>query len=87
MTTPSIFTERTKGAEADLVVVKDEKPLYCIDFKLNQSPGPTKGFHNVIEDNQTARNFIITPGHDRYPVHKQIDVVGLEEFLKEWRAI
>lgn len=84
----SFYFYRThQGAEADLVVVKNEKPLFCIDFKLNRSPKPTKGFHNVIEDNQTARNFIITPGHDRYPVHKQIDVVGLEEFLKEWSAI
>lgn len=83
----SFYFYRThQGAETDLVVVKEEKPLFCIDFKLNRAPKPTKGFHNVIEDNQTTRNFIIIPGNDRYPVHKQIDVVGLEEFLKGWSA-
>ena len=78
------FYRTHQGAEADLVVVKEEKPLFCIDFKLNRSPKATKGFHNVIEDNQTTRNFIITPGDEQYPVHKQIDVVGLETFLKDW---
>ncbi|WP_340105781.1 ATP-binding protein [Rhodohalobacter sp. 8-1] len=83
--TYSFYFYRThQGAEADLVVVKDEKPLMCIDIKLNQSPKPSKGFHNVIEDNQTTRNAIITPGSDRYPVHEHIDVVGIEKFLENW---
>lgn len=84
----SFYFYRThQGAEADLVVVKEETPLFCIDFKLNRSPKPTKGFYNVIEDNQTTQNFIITPGDEQYPVHKQIDVVGLEKFLKDWSAV
>lgn len=81
----SFYFYRThQGAEADLVVVKDEKPLMCIDIKLNRSPKPSKGFHNVIEDNQTTRNAIITPGSDRYPVHEHIDVVGIKEFIADW---
>lgn len=81
----SFYFYRThQGAEADLVVVKNEKPLMCIDMKLNRSPKPSKGFHNVIEDNQTPKNFMITPGSDLYPVHENIDVVGIEEFLANW---
>lgn len=83
----SFYFYRThQGAEADLIVTKAEQPLICIDIKLNRSPKPSRGFHNVIEDNQTTRNLIITPGSDIYPVHKHIDVVGLEEFLADWKS-
>jgi len=83
----SFYFYRThQGAEADLIIVRDEQPLVCIDIKLNRSPKPAKGFHNVIEDNQTSKNIIITPGSDRYPVHKQIDVIGFEEYLANWNA-
>lgn len=81
----SFYFYRThQGAEADLVVVQNEKPLMCIEIKLNQSPKPSKGFHNVIEDNQTSKNLIITPGTDRYPVHEKIDVIGIKEFLADF---
>jgi len=83
--THSFYFYRThQGAEADLLVVKNEKPQMCIEIKLNRAPKPSKGFHNVIEDNQTTRNAIIPPGSDQYPVHESIDVIGLETFLAEW---
>lgn len=76
------FYRTHQGAEADLVVVKDAQPVMCIEIKLNRSPKPSKGFLNVIRDNQTRKNAIITPGNDRYPVHEHIDVIGVNEFLK-----
>jgi len=81
------FYRTHQGAEADLVVVQNERPLVCIEIKLNLSPKPSKGFHNVIEDNQTSKNLIITPGTDRYPVHEKIDVVGIKEFLAEFGGV
>jgi len=62
-------------------VVENEQPKMSVEIKLNRSPKPAKGFHNVIEDNQTTKNIIITPGSDQYPVHETIDVVGLQTFL------
>ena len=82
--TYSFYFYRThQGAEADLIVVKNEEPQMCIEIKLNRSPRPSKGFHNVIEDNQTTHNVIITPDRDQYPVHENIDVIGLEAFLDD----
>lgn len=76
------FYRTHQGAEADLIVVKDAQPAMCIEIKLNRAPKPSKGFLNVIYDNQTTKNAIVTPGNDRYPVHKHIDVIGINEFLK-----
>ena len=75
------FYRTHQGAEADLLVVENEQPKMSVEIKLNRSPKPAKGFHNVIEDNQTTKNIIITPGSDQYPVHETIDVVGLQTFL------
>lgn len=75
------FYRTHQGAEADLLIVKNEKPQMCIEIKLNYSPIPSRGFYNVIEDNQTTENYIITPGSEQYPVHQSIDVIGLERFL------
>lgn len=53
-----------------------------IDIKLNPSPSYTKGFLQVIDDNRTETNFLITPGNDSYPVHERIEVQGVERFLE-----
>jgi len=80
----SFYFYRThQGAETDLLIVKDAQPVMCIEIKLNRSPKPSKGFLSVINDNQTKRNAMIVPGNDRYPVHEQIDVIGINEFMKD----
>jgi len=83
----SFYFYRThQGAEADLIIVKDGEPVMTIDIKLNRSPKPSRGFFNVIEDNQTDTNFIITPGSGSWPVHKTVEVKGIETFLQEWQT-
>lgn len=78
----SVFFYRThQGAEADLLLVKNDEPITCIDIKLSSAPKVPRGFLNVIEDNETKRNYLINPGTDQYPVHERIDVIGLDTFI------
>jgi predicted AAA+ superfamily ATPase len=78
------FYQTHQGAEADMLVVKDEKPVMAIDIQLNRSPKASRGFLNVIDDNETDTNLIITPDQDRYPVHKSVDVIGFETLIDHW---
>ena len=75
------FYRTHQGAEADILITHQRKPVLAADIKLTEAPKLNKGFLNVIEDNKTEQNFIIIPGDDRYPVHKSVDVIGIERFL------
>ena len=41
----------------------------------------TKGFANVIEDNQTEENYIIYAGYDSFPVAKNVQAIGFKSWL------
>jgi hypothetical protein len=47
----------------------------------------TKGFANVIEDNKTETNYIIHTGNDTFPVAKNVQAVGVLEWLEMVRVI
>lgn len=77
------FYRTHQGAEADILLTHQRKPVLAADIKLTEAPKLNPGFLNVIDDNKTKHNFIIIPGKDRYPVHESVDVIGIESFL-EW---
>lgn len=76
------FYRTHHGAEADMVLINRGTPVACADAKRSQAPKLEKGFLNVMEDNQTKRNFMIIPGEEDYPVHKQVQVTGLAKWLE-----
>ncbi len=75
------FYRTHQGAEADILITHQRKPVLAADVKLTEAPKLNQGFLNVIDDNKTEQNFIIIPGNDRYPVHKSVDVIGVERFI------
>lgn len=85
--TPMYFYRTHQGAEADLLFAKNDKPEFCIDIKLSTAPKVTRGFINVIEDNETKRNYLINPGTDQYPVHERIDVLGLDALFSTTKRL
>ncbi len=55
-----VFYYRTQnGAEADVLLVKGDKPLAIIEIKNAATPTLTKGFYNCIMDLNTTQNFVI----------------------------
>ena len=79
----SMYFYRThQGAEADLLIIKDGKPVICAEIKRTNAPMMSKGFANVIEDNQTQENFIIFPGEDEFPVAENAQAIGFRNWLK-----
>jgi predicted AAA+ superfamily ATPase len=78
------FYRTHNGAEADLVLVKGNIPMCCIEIKLTNAPTISKGFHASIADIGTDKNYVITPGSDTYPGGKNITVCSVQYFLKNY---
>jgi predicted AAA+ superfamily ATPase len=79
-----MFYYRTQnGAEVDVVLVKANQPVACIEIKLSNAPNVSRGFYNCIDDLGTSKNYVITPRSDTYPI-KNIWVCSLEDFLKKY---
>lgn len=79
----SMYFYRThQGAEADILIVKRNKPVVCADIKRTNAPMMSRGFANVIQDHQTDRNFIIWPGEENFPVAENVQAMGLWNWLE-----
>ncbi|MCX7742924.1 MAG: ATP-binding protein [Flavobacteriales bacterium] len=78
----AFFYRTHHGAETDLVLVKGNRPVACIEIKLNNHPEIPKGFLNCINDLQSPNNFLITPESDSYKTHN-IQVCSLLTFINK----
>lgn len=79
----SMYFYRThQGAEADILIVKRNKPVVCADIKRTNAPMMSRGFANVIQDHQTEQNFIIWPGEENFPVAENVQAMGLRNWLE-----
>jgi len=76
------FYRTHQGAEADLVLVKNGKPVVTAEIKRSMAPMMSKGFANVIEDINTRQNYIIYPGTDSFPVDQHVQAIGLQYWLE-----
>jgi uncharacterized protein len=75
------FYRTHQDAEADLVIVKNNKPVCCIEFKINATANIKKGFYQVMEDLKTVKNYLIYPEGDVFPYKKNITASNLEHFI------
>jgi len=77
------FYRTQNGAEVDVVLVRANQPVACIEIKLSNAPSASRGFYNCIDDLGTSKNYLITPSSDTYPI-KNIWVCNLAYFLKNY---
>jgi predicted AAA+ superfamily ATPase len=78
------FYRTSTGAEVDLVAVKGDKPVLCIEVKLSLSPELSKGFFNSLNDLNCKEGLIVYPGTDSYSIKKNVKVIPvmkLSEYL------
>ncbi|MBU1718578.1 MAG: ATP-binding protein, partial [Bacteroidetes bacterium] len=85
----SYFFFRTQDqAECDLVICKNDKPLYCVEIKLSSSPGRSRSMTSVINDLKTPENFIIIPECEaEYPLSENISVCDLPTFIRKFTLL
>lgn len=71
------FYRTSAGAEVDLVIVKGDKPVLCIEIKLSLSPAPTQGFFNAMNDLNCKEGIIVYPGDDSYSIKHNVKVIPI----------
>ncbi len=79
----AFFYRTHNGAEIDLVVVKNNKPLYAIEIKNSKAPALSDGFYHALADIKTSKNYLIYTGEDEYVTQHKVIVCGLKEFIKK----
>ena len=80
------FYKTSSNNEIDLVLQKPDGKLWSIEVKRTFSPKFTKGFRLASNDIESARNFIVYPGQERFPLSENTEAIGLLNFLKELNA-
>ncbi len=73
----SYFYRTSAGAEVDLLVVKGDRPVLCIEVKLSLSPLPTQGFFNAMDDLNCKEGIIVYPGDDTYSIKHNVKVIPI----------
>lgn len=71
------------GTESDLVLVRGNTPLGCIEIKYTAAPKISKSLQIASQDLNTGSNFIIIPHGEPYPMAENVMVCGLAEFLSQ----
>jgi predicted AAA+ superfamily ATPase len=78
-----LFYYRThNGAECDLVLVRDGKPLYGLEIKYSSRPSISRGYYQSIQDLGTTENYVVIPEGEVYPVDAKVKGIGILHFLK-----
>lgn len=81
----SAYYYRTQhGAEADLVLVKNNLPIACIDISYSSEPSLKKGFRQCIADLKTKKNYLLYPGKTNLPAIENIRIISLETLLDKF---
>ena len=74
-------------AEIDLVLEGPQKQVWAVEVKRALAPKVGKGFHFACEDIGATRKFVIYPGTDSFPLNNNIEVMGVNDFLKLTESI
>jgi len=73
------FYRSRQGTEVDIVIASAGKPDTLIEIKLSLTPTISRGFRIAMEDLQTTRNYIVCPVQEKYPISKDVTVIGLAD--------
>ena len=81
--TQASFYRTASGAEIDLLLERPGGECWAVEIKRGLAPKLERGFYHAKEDIQPVHSFIVYSGEDRYPIAKDIDVIGLREMVDE----
>ena len=77
------FYRTAAGAEIDLVLeLPGHAAPWAIEIKHSLAPRPTRGFHQAIEDVKPERTFVVYAGTERYPMSREVEVIGVREMAE-----
>lgn len=68
--------------EIDLILEKSHKETWAIEIKRSAAPKIKSGFHTACEDIQATKKFVVYSGTERFPMSKDVEAIGIVEFLE-----
>jgi len=80
------FWATHNGAEIDLVFSKGGR-MYGVECKRSDAPAITPSLRIALQNLKLARIAVIYPGKQRYPLHKQVEVVPFETLFGGFKGI
>lgn len=75
------FYRTSSGNEIDLLIERPNKEVWAVEVKRNMAPKFSKGYSISASELNTAKNFIVYPGNERYPINEHTEVIGLSALL------
>ena len=75
------YLRTSGGAEVDLILEKGDK-RFMFEFKVSNSPSPSRGFYSILGDLKPNLSFIVSPIDELYEYKKDIYVGGLHEIME-----
>ncbi len=77
----TFFYRTHQGAECDLVLLKGNKIVACIEIKYSSAPKPSKGYYISTDDLNSNNNYLLIPGSEHYQIGQNVFVNGISYFL------
>lgn len=82
------YYRTSAGAEIDLVLeLGPRHGNWAIEIKRSAAHGLRKGNHNALADLSPARSFYVYGGHDRFPMTRETEAIGLPELAAKLAAM
>ena len=82
------FYRTAAGAEIDLILELPGRTVpWAIEIKHSLSPRPSRGFHHALDDLRPERTFIVYAGTERYPLSREVEVIGVREMMEVLRGV
>jgi predicted AAA+ superfamily ATPase len=82
--TQASFYRTAAGAEIDLVLdFGGKQGVWAIEVKRSLKVKLERGFYHALEDLKPKRACVVYAGEERYPLGKEIEVMGLRELAQE----
>ena len=82
------FYRTAAGAEIDLVLeLPGRTAPWAIEIKHSLAPRPTRGFYNALEDVRPEKAFVVYAGTERYPLSREVEVIGVREMAEVLRGV
>lgn len=78
-TKPRLLTK--SQAHIDLVLEGPRNQIRAVEIKRSSAPRVSRGFHEGCKDVGATEKFVIYPGTERFPIAKDIEAIGVAEFL------
>jgi predicted AAA+ superfamily ATPase len=81
------FYRTHNGAEADLVLVKNNKPIASIEVKHSKAPVLSTGYYHAVQELGTQKNYLIYTGFDEYTTKEKVVVCSLSGFINKIKKL